>query len=73
MWQSFKTLNVFNTLALKQILWKTETCFKKLDYGFLVESTKMESTSFPYKTAISEDKWNGDNKIGFSQITEFCQ
>ena len=28
--------------------------FKKLEYPFIVESTKMESTSFPYKTTISE-------------------
>ena len=39
---------------LKQILWKTKTYFRKLEYGFLVETTKIESTSFPYKTAISE-------------------
>ena len=28
--------------------------FKKLEQGFLVESTKIENASFPYKTAISE-------------------
>ena len=28
--------------------------FKKLDYRFLVESTKIENTSFPYKTTILE-------------------
>ena len=49
-----KILNVFNTLTLKQILWKTKTFFKKLSYRFLVESTKIENASFPYKTAISE-------------------
>ena len=54
MWQSLKTLNVFNTLTLKQIFWKTKTFFKKLEYRFLVESTKIENASFPYKTAISE-------------------
>ena len=27
---------------------------KKLEYGFLVERTKIEKASFPYKTAISE-------------------
>ena len=47
-------LNNFNTLALKQIFWKTRTFFKKLEYGFLVESTKVENASFAYKTAISE-------------------
>ena len=54
MWQSLKILNVFNTLTLKQIFWKTKTFFKKLEYRFLVESTKIENASFPYKTAISE-------------------
>ena len=28
--------------------------FKKLEFRFLVESTKIESASFPYKTSISE-------------------
>ena len=28
--------------------------FKKLEYHFLVERTKIEKSSFPYKTAISE-------------------
>ena len=28
--------------------------FKKLEYRFLVETTKIESTSFPFKTALSE-------------------
>ena len=54
MWQTVKILNVFNTLTLKQIFWKTKTFFKKLEYRFLVESTKIENASFPYKTAISE-------------------
>ena len=49
-----KILNVFNTLTLKQIFWKTKTFFKKLEYRFLVESTKIENASFPYKSAIPE-------------------
>ena len=32
---------VFNTLTLKQIFWKTETFFKKLDHRFLVQNTKI--------------------------------
>ena len=66
MWQSVKVLNVFNTLTLKQIFWKTKTFFKKLEYRFLVESTKIENASFPYKTAISEANvktQNGEYKI----------
>ena len=54
MWQSVKILNIFNGSTLKQIFWKTKTFFKTLEYAFLVESTKIESTSFSNKTAISE-------------------
>ena len=54
MWQSVKILSVFNTLTLKEIFWKTKTFLKKLEYHFLVESTKIESASFPYKTSILE-------------------
>ena len=54
MWQSLEILTDFNILTLKQIFWKTKTFFKKLEYRFLVESTKIENASFPYKTAISE-------------------
>ena len=32
---SVETLNDFNTLALKQIFWETETFFKKLKYCVL--------------------------------------
>ena len=52
MWQSVEILNVFNTLTLKRIFWKTKTFFKNLEYRFLVESIKIENASFPYKTAI---------------------
>ena len=45
MWQSVETLNVFNTLILKQIFWKTKTFFKILEYCFLVESSKTENAS----------------------------
>ena len=33
---------------------ETKTFFKKPEYLFLVESTKIENASFPDKTAISE-------------------
>ena len=55
MCQSVEILYYFNTLTLKQIFWKTEIFLKKLEYCFLVESTKIENASFPYKTAILED------------------
>ena len=54
MWQSLKILNVFNTSTLQQIFWKTKIFFEKLEYRFLVETTKIENASFPHKTAISE-------------------
>ena len=31
-----------------------KTFFKKLEYRFLVETTKIENISFPFKTALSE-------------------
>ena len=49
-----KVLNVFNTLTLIQIFWKTKIFFKKLEYHFLVETTKIENTSTSFKTALSE-------------------
>ena len=52
--QSVKVLNVFNTLTLKKIYWRTKTFFKKLECRFLVEATKIEITPFPFKTALSE-------------------
>ena len=33
---------------------ENESFFKKLEYRFLVERTKIEKASFPYKNAISE-------------------
>ena len=41
-------------LNVKQIFRETKTFFKKLEYLFLVEATKIENTSFPFKTALSE-------------------
>ena len=74
--QSVDVLNYFNTSILKQIFWKTKIFFKKLEYCFLVESTKIENASFPYKTAISEanvkanrmvtTKWTYHKKRSFS-------
>ena len=53
MWQSVETLNIFNTLTLKQIFWKTETFFlKTVVQFFLVKGTKIEKVSYPYKTTI---------------------
>ena len=50
--ESFRRFQYF--LVLKQIFWKNKTFFKKLEYRILVEVTKIENTSFPFKTALSE-------------------
>ena len=47
-------LNVFNTLTLKPVVLKTKTFFKKLEYLFLVASTRIQNATFPYKPALSE-------------------
>ena len=49
-----ENLNVFNTLPFKQVFWTARHFFKKLEYRFLVQSTKIKSASFPYKPAMSE-------------------
>ena len=67
MWQSLQIFNVFNTLTLQKIFWKT-----KSEYRFLVENTKIENASFPYKTAVSEGNIKtGEYKMDLSQRTEF--
>ena len=58
MWQWLEILNAFNTLTLKYIFWKTQTLFKKLEYRFLVENTKIDSKTFPYKTAVKSQCLN---------------
>ena len=52
--------------------------FKKLEHHFVVESTKIDSITFPYKTALSEAnvKTNRKNRMGcikWTYQTEFCQ
>ena len=54
MYQSLEILNIFNTVTLKQIFWKTQALFKKLEYRFQVERTKIDNATFPYKTTQSE-------------------
>ena len=54
MWRSVKVSIVLNTLTFKQIFWKRKTFFKKLEYRFLVQTTKIDNTSFPLKTTLPE-------------------
>ena len=51
--QSLEILSVFNFSTLKQIFWITQTLFIKLEYCFLVESTKIENATFPYNTVTT--------------------
>ena len=62
-WQSVEILNIFSILTFKQIFWKMETFFKKLDHQFLVESTNIENTSSPYKTTTTEANVKTDRMI----------
>ena len=68
MWQSVKLSNVFNTLTLKRIFWKRKTFFKKLEQRFLVETTKIENTSFLFKTALSETNVK-TNRLATTKVT----
>ena len=54
------------TLTLKQIFWKTKTFFKKLEYSFLVKSTKIENISD--KTAKSEANVKTNRMVSQSEI-----
>ena len=56
---------------------KRKNFFKKLEYRFLVETTKIKNASFPFKTALSEAniKTNrmATTKMDLSQRVEFSQ
>ena len=49
--ENFKCFQYFN---FETDFLENEDLFKKLEYRFLVESTKIEKPSPPYKSAISE-------------------
>ena len=61
-------LKIVNTLSLKPIFWKNETFFKKLECGFLVESTKIENATFPYNISLSETNVK-TNRMGTTKWT----
>ena len=44
------------------------TFFKKLECKFIVESTKIENVTFPYKTALSESNVK-TNRLGGAKWT----
>ena len=45
-----------------------QTLFKKLEYCFLVESTKIDNITFPYKNALSEANVKA-NRMGSTKLT----
>ena len=75
-WQSLRILNVFNTLILKQVFWKTKTFLKNLEYHFLVQSGTNESTTFPYKASLSKanakTNWMGIMKWTYDKTWTFA-
>ena len=63
MQKKLKLFDVFNTLTLKQVLWKTKTFFKKLEWGFLGEITKIGNGTFFIQNCPVRAKAN-TNRIG---------
>ena len=55
---------------------KNANTFKKLEYSFLVESTKIDNITFPYKTALSEanvkTKRMGSTKLTYRKERSFA-
>ena len=74
--QSVEVLNVFHTLTLKQIFWRTKTFLKKLEYRCLVKVLRLKIASFSFKTAMSEDnvkrKRMGSTKCIFHKEPSFA-
>ena len=68
MWQSVDIFNVFNTLTLIQAFWKKKIFFKNLEYRFLIETTKIENTSFRFKTTLSEANVK-TNRVATTKLT----
>ena len=63
-WELVETLNIFNTVTLKQNSWKTKTFFQKIEATFLVERTKIENASFPFQTVTSEASVKTNTMVG---------
>ena len=69
--------NVFNTLTLKQVFWKTETFFRKLEHRFLIESAMIEIATIPFKLPYQKPmllrgtKWTYLKDRGFA-LTTYC-
>ena len=64
---NFENFQYFN---FETNLLETKSFFKKLEYHFLVESTKIENASFPYKTAISDEAYVKTTRMVSGPITK---
>ena len=54
-------------IAFRLRYWHVFIPFKKLNYAFLVETTKIENATFPHKTALLEaNAKNGECKMDLS-------
>ena len=75
MLQSVNVSNVFNILTLNQFFGKRKPFSKNWSTYFLGEATKIETTSFLFKTALSDTnvKTNrmATHKMDLSQRVEF--
>ena len=63
---NFERCQLINFEAI--FFWKTNTFFKNLDYRFLVESTKTEKVTFPYKIALPKNNAK-TNRMGITKQT----
>ena len=70
MWQLVKVLNVFNTLTLIQIFWKTKTFFQN---WFTGKTRHFHSKLLCQKSMLRQIEWRLKNgpitKSGFLQVT----
>ena len=60
----------FQNFTFETNFLKTKTFFKKLEYHFLVEGTKIENLSFQYKNVMREanvkTNYNGEYRMDLS-------
>ena len=62
------TTEVFNTLTLKQVFWKTKIL--KQEYIILAKTAKTKTGTFPYKTAPSDANAK-TNRMGITKWTYY--
>ena len=71
MWQSVKISNVFNTLTLKQIFWKTKAFFKELECSFLLKPLRLKTHHFHLKLLCQKQMlWQTERRLQNGPITK---